>query len=56
MKMFEKALRAAVSVGIAPSEFWALSPKEWRAIFVNIDGLRRADFQELERIFGEKNE
>lgn len=56
MTIFENALRAAISIGITPSEFWTLSVKEWRALALNNEGLKRDDFQELEKLFGENNE
>lgn len=56
MTIFANAMRMANSIGISPSEFWALSLKEWRALVSNNEGLKRADFQELEKLFGENNE
>jgi hypothetical protein len=45
-------LRAGVAIGIAPSKFWALSLREWRALMgAPAATLSAADFAQLQEAF-----
>ncbi len=56
MSVFANALKSALLLGIAPSEFWQLSVKEWRALTRAETVFSRADLSVLLENFGEKDE
>ncbi len=54
--LFSQALKTALSIGLCPQDFWNLSLREWREITKPSGAMKHQDFQELAKIFEEKNE